>query len=83
MNILALAVLTPVETDFVNVAILFGVVALVSFFALVYHFKIHNRKRRKRKHKHSRAQGRNSLAQRGGLPPVREATDKAESPPTS
>ena len=83
MNISTLAVLSPVETDLVNIGVLFGVVALVSFFALIYFYKIHHRKRRKRKHKHSHAHSHTTLAQRGGLPPPRESVDKPDSPPAS
>jgi hypothetical protein len=83
MNTVALAVLSPVETDLVNVGILFGVVALVSFFTLVWFYKIHHRKRRKRKHRHSHSHGHTTLSQRGGLPPMRETSDKPDLPPTS
>ena len=71
------------QDDLVEVGVLFGVVALVSFFALIYFYKIHNRKRRKRKHKHSHSGNHSSLAQRGGLPPVRPPTSKSEAPPGS
>jgi hypothetical protein len=83
MNILILAFLTPMQDDLVEIGVLFGVVALVSFFGLVYFYKIHNRKRRKRKQKHSRSGGRTSLAEQGGLPPVRPAANKSETTPES
>ena len=83
MNNSTLAVLSPVETDLVNIGVLFGVVALVSFFALIYFYKIHHRKRRKRKHKHSHKNPHTSLAERGGLPPPRASAEKPDSPPGS
>jgi hypothetical protein len=81
MNTSTISVLSPVEMDFVNIGILFGVVALVSFFALVWHYKIHGRKRRKRKHHHSHRQSQITLAERGGLPPLRESAPKPDAPP--
>jgi len=75
-----LSVLTPVQSDLVDIAILFGVVALVSLFTLVWFFKINHRKRRKRKHRHSQKQAQLTLSQRGGLPPVRDPSAKPNLP---
>ena len=81
MTISKIAVLTPTESDLVDIGVLFAVVALVAFFALIYYYKIHNRQRRKRKRKHSRSHNPTTLAQSGGLPPVREPASKTNVPP--
>lgn len=76
-----LSVMTPMETDLVDIGVLFAVVALVSLFTLVWFFKLNHRKRRKRKRHHSQKQAQLALSQRGGLPPVREPSNKPNSPP--
>ena len=76
-----LSVLTPMQTDLVDIGILFAVVAVVSLFTLVWFFKMNHRKKRKRKHRHSQSQSQLSLSQRGGLPPVRDPADKPNLPP--
>jgi hypothetical protein len=77
-----LSVMTPTETDLVDIGVLFAVVALVSLFTLVWFFKLNHRKRRKRKHHHSQKQAQLTLSQRGGLPPVRDPSTKPNLPPT-
>jgi len=74
------SVLTPMQTDLVDIGVLFAVVALVSLFTLVWFFKLNHRKRRKRKHRHSQKQAQLALSQRGGLPPVRDPSSRPNPP---
>jgi hypothetical protein len=76
MSAIFLSMLTPGEMQWVQVSIFFGAFALIAIITLVWHFRFRNKKSRRRKYRQHR-QIRPTLAQTGGLPPVR----KTENPP--
>jgi hypothetical protein len=77
MNPVVLSMLTPAETQWLDFSVFFGAFALVAIATLVWYFGFRNKKVRRRKHHHHRRQIKPTLAQTGGLPPVR----KTENPP--
>jgi hypothetical protein len=77
MNPVVLSMLTPAETQWLDFSVFFGAFALVAIATLVWYFRIRNRKIRRRKHHRHHRQIKPTLAQTGGLPPVR----KTENPP--
>jgi hypothetical protein len=77
MKLAVLSMLTPAETQWVDFSVFFGAFALVAIATLVWYFRFRSKKSRRRKHRHHRRQIKPTLAQTGGLPPVR----KTENPP--
>jgi hypothetical protein len=77
MNPVVFSMLTPAETQWLDFSVFFGAFALVAIATLVWYFRLRNKKVRRRKHHHHRRQIKPTLAQTGGLPPVR----KTENPP--
>jgi hypothetical protein len=71
MNVIVLAMLTPTEIQWLNFSIFFGAFALVAIATLAWYFRFRNKKKRRRKHHRDRRQIKPTLAQTGGLPPVR------------
>jgi len=74
--------MSPVWVDFF---IMVGAFALVAIGALIWvlFFRKPGRRRRKHRHRHERLSPNPTLAQNGGLPPVRqEETPARRSPPT-
>jgi hypothetical protein len=77
MSVILLSMLTPGEMQWLDFLAVFGAFALVAIATLVWYFRLRNRKIRRRKHHHHRRRIKPTLAETGGLPPVR----KTENPP--
>jgi peptidoglycan/LPS O-acetylase OafA/YrhL len=78
----AIGRISPAWADFF---IMVGAFALVAIGALIWvlFFRKPGRRRRKHRHRHERLSPNPTLAQNGGLPPVRqEETPARRSPPT-
>lgn len=59
----------PSADEWLDFAILFGAFLLVAIGTLVWVFAIQKKRRRKRKH---RSRKRTTLAETGGLPPIKD-----------
>jgi hypothetical protein len=84
MSLIFLSMLTPGEMQWVQFLIFSGAFALVAIATLGWYFRFRNKKSRRRKHHRDRRQTRPTLAQTGGLPPVRQPENpsgKISSPP--
>jgi hypothetical protein len=77
MNLTVLSRLTPAETQWLDFLIFFGALILIAVATLAWYFRFRTKKSRRRKHSRHRRQAKPTLAQTGGLPPVR----KPENPP--
>jgi hypothetical protein len=72
MNATFLSKLTPAEIQWLDFSIFFGAFAIVAIATLVWYFRFRNKKKRRRKHHRHHRQIKPTLAQTGGLPPVRQ-----------